>query len=65
MQDGAYQQRVAGFLPVIASLQRTFGIDEDIGNVLHVAHFMGTTSDFQQRVVTGRVGIRGIEKKAV
>ena len=39
MQDRADQQRVAGLLPVVAALQRAFGIDQDVGDVLDVAHF--------------------------
>ena len=38
VQDGADQQRVAGLLPMIAPLQRAFGIDQDVGDVLDVAH---------------------------
>jgi len=39
VQDCADQQRVAGLLPVVPPLQRTFGINERVGDILHVAHF--------------------------
>jgi hypothetical protein len=61
VQDGADQQRMAGLLPVVAPLQRAFWIDQDIGDVLYVAHLVGATAHFQQRVVGGRGQIGGVE----
>ena len=55
MQDRADEQRVAGLLPVIAALQRAFGIDENIGDILHVAHFGWPAPNFEQRIIGGRV----------
>src|SRR3546814_9001098 len=40
MQDGPDQQRVRGLFPMVALLQRSFGIDQNVRDVLHVAHFM-------------------------
>ena len=65
MQDRADQQRVTGLLPVIALLQRTFGIDQDVGDVLHVAHFMRAAPNLQQRVVGRRTGISRVKQQAV
>ena len=51
MQDGPDQQRVRSLFPVIALLQRTFGINQNVRDVLHVAHLMRAVSYLQQRVV--------------
>ncbi len=50
---------------MVALLQRAFGIDQNVRDVLHVAHFMRTAPDFEQRVVCGRLRIGGIEQQAV
>src|SRR3546814_2811787 len=47
MEDDADQQRMAGFLPVIAPLQGAFGIDQDIGDILHIADFMAAFAHFK------------------
>ena len=49
MQDGADQQRVRSLLPVVALLQRAFGIDQNVRDVLHVAHFARRPPHLQQR----------------
>ena len=36
VQDRADKERVAGLLPVVASFQRAFGIDQDVGDILNV-----------------------------
>jgi hypothetical protein len=38
---------VAGFLPVIAALENSFGVDEDVGDVLDIADFLRTAADFE------------------
>ena len=63
MQDGADQERVAGLLPMVPPLQRAFGIDEDVGDVLDVADFPFAAADFQQRIVGGARGIGRIEQQ--
>ena len=63
MQDGADQQRMAGLLPVIAPLQRAFGIDQDVGDVLDVADFPFAAADLEQRIVGGARGIGRIEQQ--
>ena len=65
MEDRADQQRVAGLLPMTAAFERAFGVDQDIGDVLDVAYFVGATADFEQRVVSCRPGVGGIEQQAV
>ena len=63
MQDRADQQRVAGLLPVVAPLQRAFGIDQHVGDVLHVAHFPFAAADLEQRVVGGALRVGRIEQQ--
>ncbi len=65
MQDGPDQQRVRGLFPMVALLQRSFGVNENVRNVLHVAHFMRATPNLQQRVVGRRFRIGGVEQKAM
>jgi hypothetical protein len=65
VQDGADQQRMAGLFPMVALLQRAFGIDQDVRDVLHVAHFMRATADFQQWVVGRRLRIGRVEQQAM
>ena len=40
VQDGAGEQRVRGLLPVVAPLACPFRVDQDVGDVLHVAHLL-------------------------
>ena len=61
MQDGADQQRVAGLFPVVAALQRTFGVNQDVGDVLHIADFPFAAPHFEQRIIGGRCGIGRVE----
>ncbi|MDT4867134.1 hypothetical protein FQZ97_1020270 [compost metagenome] len=65
VQDGADQQRMAGLFPVITSLQCTFRVDQDIGDVLYIAHLVGAATHLQQRVVGRRGGIGGVEQQTV
>src|SRR5438552_4370915 len=63
MQDRADQERMAGLLPVIASLKRTLGIDQDISDVLDVAHLGVAAAHFEQWIVRGRQRIGRIEEE--
>ncbi len=66
MEDHADQQRVAGlFLTVGAALQRAFRIDEDIGDILHIAYLVRPFADFEQRIVPGGTRIGRIEQQAM
>ena len=65
MQDGADQQRVRSLLPMVAAFECAFGIDQDVRDVLHIAHLMRAAPDFQQRVVRGRFRIGRVEQQAV
>src|SRR5215831_1633600 len=65
MKDRPNKQRVTRLLPVIALLERAFRIDENIGDVLNIAHFMQSAPNFKQRVVCGRANISRIEEQAI
>ena len=51
MEDGTDQERVAGLLPVIAFFERAFGIHEDVGDVLDVAHLPLAAANLKERIV--------------
>ena len=59
MQDGADQQRVAGLLPMVAALQRAFGIDQHVGDVLHIADFPFAAAHLEQRIIGGDAELVG------
>src|ERR1700729_2031674 len=46
---------MAGFLPVIPSLERAFGINQDVGDILRITYFVVSFPDLEQRIV-GRAG---------
>ena len=46
MQDGPDQQRVRSLLPMVALLKRAFWIDQNVGYVLYVTHFMCAAPNF-------------------
>src|SRR5450755_3606941 len=50
---------------MVAPLQRALRIDQDVGNVLHVAYFMLTAAHFEQRVISGRTCVGWIEQQAM
>ena len=59
MQDGADQQRVAGLLPVVPPFERAFRVDQDVGDVLDVAHLPFAAAHLQQRIVGGARALVG------
>jgi hypothetical protein len=65
MKDGADQERMGGALPVIALLARAFGIDQDVGDVLDIAHLVRALPHLEQRVVARSLGIGRIEQQAM
>ena len=58
MQDRANQQGMAGLLPMIAALERAFGIDEDVGDILGVPYLAVAFADLEKRVI-GRACLIG------
>ncbi len=65
VQDRADQQRMAGLFPMVAPLQRTFRVDEDIGDILDIADLVHAAPHLEQRIVARRAGIGRIEQQAV
>jgi hypothetical protein len=65
MEDGADQQRMAGLFPMVAAFERALGIDQDVGDVLDVAHLVGAAPDLEQGIVMGRGQIGRVEQQAV
>ncbi len=65
VQDGAGQQRVRRLLPVIAPFLGPFRIDQDVGDVLHVAHLLRALAHLEQRIEAGGEGIGRIEQQAM
>ncbi len=63
MENGADEQGVAGLFPMIAPLERAFGINQDVGDILHIAHLAVATPHFKQRVISERGRIGGIEQQ--
>ena len=63
MQDGSDQQRMAGLLPMVPPFERAFGIDQHVGDVLHVAYFPFAAADLQQRIVGGARRVGRIEQQ--
>ena len=61
MQDGAGEQAVGGRLPVVARVLLAGGVDEDIGDVLGIAHLVPTFADFQERIEAERIEGRRLE----
>lgn len=41
IEDRADQQRMRGLLPMVAPLEHAFGVDQDAGDILHIAHVIG------------------------
>ena len=65
VEDHADQQRVAGLLPVGASLKTAFRIDQDVGDVLDVTNLEPAFAHFKERVVTGARRVGRIEQEAM
>src|SRR5262245_4627803 len=50
---------------MIATVAGTLWIDQDVGDVLHIAHFLGAFAYFQQRIEAGGARIGRVEAQAV
>ena len=63
MQDRADQESVAGFFPMVPLFQAAFGIDQDVGYVLDVAHLPLAAANLEQRVVGRGLLVGRIEQQ--
>src|SRR3546814_19173853 len=65
VKDSADQERVGGFFPMVPPFERTFGIDQNIGDILDIAHLMRAAAYLQQRVVSSGSNVGRIEQQRV
>src|SRR3546814_14436165 len=65
MKYCADQERVGRFFPVVATLQSSFGVDQNIGDILNVANLVRAAPNLQQRIISGRSDVGRIEKQRV
>ena len=61
VQDGADEKRMRRLLPMVPLVERAFGIDQDVGDVLDVADLPFTPPHLEQRIVGGGLCIGRIE----
>src|SRR5271155_3405954 len=54
---------MAGFLPVIPTLKRAFGINQDVGDVLRITYFVVSFADLKQRIIGRARWIGRIEQE--
>jgi hypothetical protein len=54
---------MARFLPVIPTLERAFGINQDVGDILCIADLVVAFTDLEQRIVGRARGIGRIEQE--
>ena len=53
VQDGADEERAAGLLPMVSPFQRSFRVDQDVGDVLDVTDLGVVAPYLEQRVLGG------------
>ena len=63
VEDGADEERMAGLFPMIAPFERSFRIDQDVGDILDVADLPFAATDFQQGIVGRRLAVGRIEQQ--
>src|SRR5579871_4750516 len=54
---------MAGFLPVIAAFEGSFGIDQNIGDILRVSYLAVTFANFEQWIVGSARRVGWIEQQ--
>ena len=64
MQDYTDQQRMPCLFPMIAAFQRAFRINQNVGDVLHIADLARALAHFHQRIEARRTGIGRIKAQA-
>src|SRR5258708_15006954 len=63
MKDGADEQSMAGFLPMVATFERPFRVHQHIGDVLDIAHLPFSATNLKQRVVRCRLRVCRVEQQ--
>src|SRR5882762_4881467 len=63
MQDRANQERMTGLFPMIAALERPFGINENVRDILRVTYLAVAFADLKQRIIRRARGIGRIESE--
>jgi hypothetical protein len=48
---------------MVTLLEAALGIDQDVGDVLDIAHFADPAAHFEQRIVMRRSKVGGVEKE--
>ena len=51
MQDSADKQGMAGLFPMIAPLEGSFRINENVGDILRITYLAVALADLEQRIV--------------
>src|SRR3546814_19710660 len=65
MKDRADEQAVARLLPVPPLFECSFRLDQYVGDILDVAHFVRAAANFEQRLIAGRGEAGRIEHQRV
>lgn len=65
MKDDADEQRMAGFFPMGATLERAPRINQNVGDVLDVANFGGALAHLKKWIVPSTSHIGWIEQEAM
>jgi hypothetical protein len=63
VEDRADQQGVTGFLPMVPPFQRSLRVNQNIGDVLDVTHLPFAAANFEQRIVSRRLGVGRIKQQ--
>src|SRR3546814_12197384 len=65
MKYCADQERVGRFFPVVATLQSSFGVNQNIGDILNVENLVRAAPNLQPRILPGRTDDGRMEKPRV
>src|SRR3546814_13157398 len=65
MRYCADQEPLGRFFPVVATLHSSFGVYQNIGDILNVANRVRAAPNLQQRIISGRSDVGRIEKQRV
>ena len=63
VEDRSDEQGVAGLFPVVALFETAFRIDQDVGDVLNIAHFPFAAAHLEQRIIGSRFYIGRVKQQ--